>query len=104
MKAQNRLMVEMDCSLVNKTKSNGILLYADLIEGYEALFRIGQEKRVNLVLAIKDDVSYREASPFFNQVLRLPSIPLGRINQVKIAILQALSVGLVKKGEGGIRF
>jgi len=32
-------------------------------------------------------------------VLRIPDVPLGRINQVKMAVIQALSKGLVKKGD-----
>ena len=76
-----------------------MLLYADMIEDYEALAKIGQEKQVDLILAIKDDASFQEASSFFKKVLRIPDVPLGRINQIKMAIIQALSKGLVKKGD-----
>lgn len=99
MKAQNRLLVETACSIVKKTKSKGILVYADLIEDYEALSQIGREKQVELILALKDEVYFHEASIVFKKVLKLPDIPLGRVNQIKIAILQALSKGLVKKGD-----
>ena len=99
MKQQNRIMVETACSIAKKTHSKGVLLYADLIEDYDALSKIGQEKQVDLILAIKDEVSFQEASPFFKKVLRIPNVPLGRINQIKMAVIQALSKGLVKKGE-----
>ena len=99
MKAQNRLLVEMACSIVKKTKSKGVLIYADLIEDYAALSQIGREKQVELILALKEDVYFQEASTIFKKVLKLPDIPLGRVNQIKIAILQALSKGLVKKGD-----
>ncbi len=92
-------MVEMACTAVKKTKSRGILLYADLIEDYEALSKIGQEKGVDLILAIQDENSFQEALAIFDKVLRIPDLPLGRINQVKMAIIQALSKGLVQKGE-----
>ncbi len=98
-KAQNRMLVEMACSILKKTKANGVLLYADLIQDYEALYKIQQERKVEMILAIKDEGFYQEATSHFDRVLRLPDIPLGRINQIKIAILQALSEGLVKKGE-----
>jgi len=98
-KQQNRLMVEMACNAVKKTKSKGVLLYADLIEDYEALFKIGQEKQVDLILAIKDEASFQEAASIFDKVLRIPDLPLGRINQIKMAIIQALSKGLVQKGD-----
>lgn len=99
MKQQNRIMIETACSIVKKTKSNGILVYADLIEDYESLAQIVHDKQVDLILALKDDVSFQEVEAIFKKVLKLPDIPLGRTNQIKMSILQALSKGLVKKGD-----
>jgi len=99
MKQQNRMMVEAACAVAKKTRSKGVLLYADMIEDYDALAKIGEEKQVDLILAIKDYASFQEASSVFKKVLRIPDVPLGRINQIKMAIIQALSKGLVKKGE-----
>ncbi len=99
MKQQNRIMLETACAIAKKTHSKGVLLYADMIEDYEALAKIGQEKQVDLILAIKDEASFQEASEIFKKILRIPNVPLGRINQVKMAIIQALSKGLVKKGD-----
>ena len=99
MKQQNRIMLETACSIAKKTHSKGVLLYADLIEDYDALAKIGQEKKVDLILAIKDESSFQEATSVFKKVLRIPDLPLGRINQIKMAIIQALSKGVVKKGE-----
>jgi DNA integrity scanning protein DisA with diadenylate cyclase activity len=98
-KQQNRIMVETACTIAKKTHSEGVLLYADMIEDYEALAKIGQEKQVDLILAIKDEASFQDASEVFKKVLRIPDVPLGRVNQVKMAIIQALSKGLVKKGD-----
>jgi DNA integrity scanning protein DisA with diadenylate cyclase activity len=92
-------MLEMACTLAKKTHSKGVLLYADMIEDYEGLSRIGQEKQVDLILAIKDEASFQDASTVFKKVLRIPDVPLGRINQIKMAIIQALSKGLVQKGD-----
>lgn len=99
MKQQNRMMAETACAIAKKTHSKGVLLYADMIEDYDALAKIGQEKQVELILAIKDYASFQEASSIFKKVLRIPDVPLGRINQIKMAIIQALSKGLVKKGD-----
>ena len=99
MKQQNRMMLETACAIAKKTLSKGVLIYADLIEDYEILAKIGQEKQVDLILAIKDEASFQEAISIFKKVLRIPNIPLGRINQIKIAIIQALSKGIVKKGD-----
>ena len=92
-------MLETACMIAKKTHSKGVLLYADMIEDYESLAKIGQEKQVDLILAIKDETSFQDASSVFKKVLRIPDVPLGRINQVKMAIIQALSKGLVKKGD-----
>ena len=99
MKQQNRIMLETACMISKKTHSKGVLLYADMIEDYESLAKIGQEKQVDLILAIKEETSFQDASSVFKKVLRIPDVPLGRINQVKMAIIQALSKGLVKKGD-----
>jgi DNA integrity scanning protein DisA with diadenylate cyclase activity len=93
------MMVEAACTIAKKTRSMGVLLYADMFEDYESLGKIGEEKRTDLILAIKDPASFQEASSVFKKVLRIPNVPLGRINQIKMAIIQALSKGLVKKGD-----
>jgi DNA integrity scanning protein DisA with diadenylate cyclase activity len=92
-------MVETACAIANKTRSKGVLLYADMIEDYEALAKVGQEKKVDLILAIKDEASFQDAHSVFKKILRIPDVPLGRINQIKMAIIQALSEGLVQKGD-----
>ena len=99
MKRQNRMMVEIACSVARKTRSKGVLLYADMFEDYEGLAKIGQEKKTDLILAIRDQASYEEASTVFKKILRIPDIPFGRLNQVKMAIIQALSKGLVQTGD-----
>jgi len=98
-KQQNRMMVETACTIAKKTHSMGVLLYADMFEDYESLAKIGEEKKTALILAVKDPASFQEASSVFKKVLRIPNVPLGRINQIKMAIIQALSKGLVKKGD-----
>jgi len=92
-------MVEAACTIAKKTRSMGVLLYADMFEDYESLAKIGEEKQTALILAVKDPASFQEASSVFKKVLRIPNVPLGRINQIKMAIIQALSKGLVKKGD-----
>ena len=92
-------MLETACAIAKKTRSMGVLLYADMIEDYEALAKMGQEKRVDLILAVKDESLFQEAASVFKKVLQIPDVPLGRMNQMKMAIIQALSKGLVKKGD-----
>ncbi len=99
MKQQNRMMIETACSLAKKTHSSGVLMYADMIEDYESLAKIGQEKQTELILVVKDESSFQEARLSFQKVLQSPNIPLSRINQIKMAIIQALSRRIVQKGE-----
>ena len=99
MKQQNRIMVETACGIAKKANAKGVLLYADMIEDYESLAKIGQEKHTDLILAVKDPASFQEAASVFKKVLRIPNVPLGRINQIKMAVIQALSKGVVKKGD-----
>jgi len=98
-KQQNRIMIETACAIAKKTRSQGVLLYADMFEDYEALAKLGQEKQTELILACQNDASFTDANSVFKKVLRIPDVPLGRINQVKMAVIQALSKGLVKKGD-----
>jgi diadenylate cyclase len=98
-KQQNRIMIETACSLAKKTHSKGVLIYADMIEDYESLARIGQEKNTDLILVVKEETSLHEAQSVSDKVIQIPNIPLGRINQIKMAIIQALSRGIVQKGD-----
>jgi diadenylate cyclase len=98
-KHQNRIMIETACSLAKKTHSKGVLIYADMIEDYESLARIGQEKKTDLILVVKGETSLQEAQSVSDKVIQIPNIPLGRINQIKMAIIQALSRGIVQKGD-----
>lgn len=98
-KYQNRIMIETACSLAKKTHSKGVLIYADMIEDYESLARIGQEKKTDLILVVKEETSLQEAQSVSDKVIQIPNIPLGRINQIKMAIIQALSRGIVQKGD-----
>ena len=99
MKQQNRMMIESACSISKRGQAKGVLLYGDMIDDYEALAKIGQEKKVELILAIQNSASFEEASSIFKKVLRIPDVPVGRINQIKMAILQGLAKGLFKEGD-----
>jgi len=92
-------MVETACAIAKKTRSKGVLLYADIIEDFDALAKIAQEKQMDMILATKDESSFLDATSVFKKVIRIPDVPLGRVNQIKMAIIQALSKGLVKKGD-----
>ena len=93
------MMVETACSICKKTHSKGVLLYGDTIDDFEALSKIGQEKHVDFILAIKDTTSFQEAASIFKKIFPIPDVPLGRTNQIKMAVIHALSKNLVQKGD-----
>ena len=99
MKQQNRIMVETACSISKKTHAKGVLIYADMIEDYEALAKVGQEKQTDLILIVKEETSLQDAQAVSDKVIQIPNLPLGRINQIKMAIIQALSRGIAQKGD-----
>ncbi len=99
MKHQNRVMIETACAIAKKTHSRGVLLYADMIEDYESLARLGKEQMTELILVLKDEASFQEAQSFFEKILQIPNVPLGRVNQIKMAIIKALARGIVQKGD-----
>ena len=92
-------MVETACSIAKKTHAKGVLMYADMIQDYEALAKIGQESQTDLILFVKEEASFQEARAIFQKVLQIPDSCLGRINQIKMAIVQALSRRIVQNGE-----
>ena len=93
-------MVETACSIAKKTRSKGVLMYADMIEDYESLAKIGPGKADRSDPGRQGrDLLSGSATPFFKKVLQIPNISLGRINQIKMAIIQALSQGIVQKGD-----
>ena len=92
-------MVETACSIAKKTHAKGVLMYADMIQDYEALAKIGQESQTDLILFVKEEASFQEARAIFQKVLQIPDSCLGRINQIKMAIAQALSRRIVQNGE-----
>lgn len=99
MKQQNRMMVETACSIAKKTHAKGVLIYADMIEDYEALAKVGQEKQIDLILIVKEETSLLDAKAVSDKVIQIPNLPLGRINQIKMATIQALSRGIAQKGD-----
>ncbi len=58
-----------------------------MIEDYEVLAKIGEEKGVDLILAVKDHSFFQEATSIFKKVVQIPDVPLSRMNQIKIAII-----------------
>ena len=57
----------------------------DLLERKEIeLARIGQERKADLILAIKDQVSFQEASAVFKKVLKINAIAPQNLETIRL--------------------
>ncbi|NIS70833.1 MAG: hypothetical protein GTO12_18410 [Proteobacteria bacterium] len=99
MKEGNRVMLEAACTIAKKSGANAILIYADVIQDYESFLKMVQEAKADLIAVARDETTYGEASQYIQKMLMVPQIELGRLNQIKIAIIRAVSAGLVKEGD-----
>ena len=99
MKKQNRILVETACSIARKTGAKGVLISAAPAEEYEVLASIGQERKIAFIVAVRNSAQFEEVRHLFHKILRIPDIPLGRVNQIKMSILQALTRGLITHGD-----
>jgi hypothetical protein len=50
------MMIEAACSISRRSQAKGVLLYGDMIDDYEALSKIGHEKKV---IGLTQDYGYR---------------------------------------------
>lgn len=99
MKEGNRVMLEAACAIAKKCDAQAILIYADVIQDYKGFLQKVQEAKTELIAVARDEVTYGEASQYIGKMLMVPQIELGRLNQIKIAIIRAVSAGLIKEGD-----
>jgi DNA integrity scanning protein DisA with diadenylate cyclase activity len=99
MRQGNRVLLEAACAIAKKCDANAILVYADVIQDYSSFAKMAQEAKTELIAAARDELTYGEASRYIKKMLMLPRIELGRLNQIKIAIIRAMSAGLIKECE-----
>lgn len=93
------MVLEAACTIAQKHDANAILVYADVIQDYRGFAKMAQEAKTELIAVARDEVTYGEASQHIQKMLMVPRIELGRLNQIKIAIIRAMSAGLIKEGE-----
>lgn len=97
MKEGNRVVLEAACTIAKKYNANAILVYTDVIQDYASFAKMAHEAKTELIAVARDDVTYEEASQHIKKMLMVPRIELGRLNQIKIAIIRAISAGLIKE-------
>ncbi len=93
----NKVIIESASEIAAKIKANTILLCADVIDDYDILKDLS--KRQNIIFVTRNEETFRKASRMVKEVLIVPNVNLTRVGQIKIAVVMALSAGIVGKGD-----
>jgi diadenylate cyclase len=99
MKKENRMMLEIACTIAKRAKAKAILVYADVCEDYEALLKMTQTAKTDLIAVAKDESTYQEASSLIKNLLKVPHVELSRTSQIKVAVIEGLSSGIIQRGD-----
>jgi len=83
-----------------KVGARAIVAYADAFPDYEAVAEFLEETEgVRLILATRDEDARETCAQAGATSLRVPSVRLTRMGQIKVAILLAVSRGLIGHGD-----
>ncbi|MFV1950821.1 MAG: diadenylate cyclase [Nitrospinota bacterium] len=96
-KPLNKVIIESASEIAAKIKANTILLCADVIDDFDILKDLS--KRQNIIFVTRNEETFRKASGMVKEVLIVPNVNLTRVGQIKIAVVMALSAGIVGKGD-----
>jgi DNA integrity scanning protein DisA with diadenylate cyclase activity len=99
MRKENRMMLETACTLAKKTRAKAILVYVDVCEDYEALIEMIRAAKTDLIGVVKDESTYQETLPVINNLVKVPQFELSRTSQIKVAVLEGLSSGIIQRGD-----
>jgi diadenylate cyclase len=99
MRKENRMMLEIACTIAKRTKAKAILVYVDVCEDYEALVKMIQSAKTDVIGVVKDESTYQEASALINNLVKVPQFELSRTSQIKVAVLEGISSGVIQRGD-----
>jgi DNA integrity scanning protein DisA with diadenylate cyclase activity len=99
MRKENRMMLETACTLAKKTRAKAILVYVDVCEDYEALIEMVRAAKTDLIGVVKDESTYQETLPVIHNLVKVPPFELSRTSQIKVAVLEGLSSGIIQRGD-----
>ncbi len=99
MRKENRMMLEIACTLAKRTRAKAILVYVDVCEDFEALIKMIQAAKTDLIGVVKDESTYQEALPVIHNLVKVPQFELSRTSQIKVAVLEGLSSGIIQRGD-----
>lgn len=90
-------MLEHAAQIAEQTAAAGLFIYIEALGGQPWIPPDSIAGRVFYV--VKPSQQTKRDSSFVGQTIQVPEINLGRMDQVKIAVLAALSHGLLKRGD-----
>jgi DNA integrity scanning protein DisA with diadenylate cyclase activity len=99
MRKENRMMLEVACTIAKRTKAKAILVYVDVCQDYEALVKMIQSAKTDVIGVVKDESAYQEASALINNLVKVPQFELSRTSQIKVAVLEGISSGVIQRGD-----
>ncbi|MGQ4808390.1 Diadenylate cyclase [Candidatus Entotheonellaceae bacterium PAL068K] len=96
MRPLNTVIVESACTIANEIQARALFVYADAIKDYP--IPSGMLEHTDVILVTHQD-STTDPSAEIKTILRLPSIRLPRMAQIKLAVIIGLSEGYVMAGD-----
>ena len=96
MRPLNTLILESACAIANEIQAKALFVYADVIQDYP--IPSGMLDDTDIILVTQDEQT-PEPSAEITSTLHLPSIPLTRMAQIKLAVIMGLSEGAVTAGD-----
>jgi diadenylate cyclase len=100
MEKLNATMINHARDIAREIDAQAVLVYVDVVKSRENLLALLKESRCILAASnqsVIDDLKAIEAAE--NRIIRVPYIKLTRLSQVKVAVMLALSRGLIQRGD-----
>ena len=90
-------LLEAARNLAEKAKAKAIFLYVHAVTDPKTLRPLA--KGAEVILVAKTAEGFRTASTWGKRVIRVPSVQLNRVDQIKLVVLLALSERIVSSGD-----
>ena len=90
---QSALIVAQDCRL------KAMLLYVDELEDTKELETIDYYGALQIILIARGDEAFEQAQAHCKEVVRVPSVQLTRMGQIKMAVMLSFSKRLLSPGD-----
>jgi diadenylate cyclase len=96
MRPLTKVIVESACTIANEIDARALFVYADALKDYP--LPIDSLAPTDIILVTHQDQTVQPDTGI-KTIIRLPSIPLTRMAQIKLAVVMSLSEGYVTSGD-----